>query len=309
MATTRRISLGRVLCPIDFSDTSHHALAHAAALARWHDAQLTILYVFPYLPAVDLPPLPLEDVDRASTLARMREFAAIVPRDVRVDCQLQEAQLVHEAIARQVEATQADMLVMGTHGRSGFQRALLGSVTEKVIRNVKCPALIVPPRAPDIAPDTPVQFHRILCPTDFLESSLKSLEYAISVAEETDAQLTLLHVVEMLAALGGQEPLVADDQFARLRLATIADARRRLNDLIPDDARAYCTIDAVVVEGRAYKQILCHAKESRADLIVMGVHGRGAIDLLLFGSTVQHVLRASTCPVLIVRHAGRMCVC
>ena len=308
MATTRRISLGRVLCPIDFSDTSHHALAHAAAIARWHDAQLTILYVFPYLPAMELPPLPLEDVDRARTLARMREFAAIVPRDVHVDCQVQEAQLVHEAIARQVEATQADMLVMGTHGRSGFQRLLLGSVTEKVIRNVKCPALIVPPRAHDIAPDTPVQFHRILCPTDFLASSLKALEYAIGMAEETDAQLTLLHVVEMLAALG-EEPLVADDQFARLRLATIADARRRLNDLIPDDARAYCTIDAVVVEGRAYKQILCHAKESRTDLIVMGVHGRGAIDLLLFGSTVQHVLRASTCPVLIVRQAGGMCGC
>jgi nucleotide-binding universal stress UspA family protein len=259
-----------------------------------------MLYVFPYLPAIDLPPLPLEDADRAKMLAKMREFAAIVPRDVHVDCQVQEAQLIHQAIVNQAEATRADMLVMGTHGRSGFQRLFLGSVTEKVIRQAQCPTLVVPPRAHDIAPDTPVQFHRILCPTDFLASSLKAFEYAIGIAEEADAQLTLLHVVEMLAAVG-HEPLVPDDQFARLRGATIADARRRLSALIPDDARAYCTIDAVVVEGRAYKQILCHAKERQADLIVMGVHGRGAIDLILFGSTTHHVLRDSLCPVLIVR--------
>lgn len=300
MATTRRISIERVLCPIDFSETSHHALAHAAAVARWHEAQLTMLYVYPYLPAMDLPPLPLEDRERANLLARMRDFAAIVPRSVEVDYQVQEARLVHEAIVRHVESAETDMLVMGTHGRSGFQRLFLGSVTEKVIRNVKCPTLIVPPRAYGVAPDTPVQFHRILCPTDFMASSLKAFEYAISVAEETDAQLTLVHVVEMLAALG-PEPPVADDHFARLRGAAIADARRRLSDLIPDDARAYCTIDAVVVEGRADKQILCQAKEREADLIVMGVHGRGAIDLLLFGSTTQHVVRASTCPVMIVR--------
>jgi nucleotide-binding universal stress UspA family protein len=180
MVMTRRISMQRVLCPIDFSDTSHHALAHAAALARWHKAQLTMLYVFPYLPALDLPPLPLADDDRANMLAKMRECAAIVPRDVQVDCQLRDARLVHEAIVGQVNATHADMLVMGTHGRSGFQRLFLGSVTEKVIRHVTCPTLVVPPRAGDIALDTPVQFHRILCPMDFMASSLRAFEYAIT---------------------------------------------------------------------------------------------------------------------------------
>jgi nucleotide-binding universal stress UspA family protein len=289
-----------VLCPIDFSDTSHHALAHAAVMARWHEAALTMLYVFQNLPAVDLSPMPLEEADRAGLLARMRDFAAIVPQDVRVDCQLQEAPRVHDAIVAEVEATDADLLVMGTHGRSGFQRVFLGSVTEKVMRKAKCPTLIVPPRAHDAASDAEVQFRRILCPTDFSESSLGAFEHAIGVAEETDAHLTLLHVVELLAAVG-QEPSFADDQFARLREATIADARRRLSNFIPDDARAYCTIDAVVAEGRAYKQILCQAKEEQADLIVMGVHGRGVIDLLLFGSTTHHVVRAATCPVLVVR--------
>ena len=99
----------------------------------------------------------------------------------------------------------------------------LGSVTEKVIRTVTCPTLVVPPRAPDVAPDTPVTFRHILCPTDFLASSLKACEYAISVAEEWDAQVTLVHVVEMLAAVGEAPPV--DDPYARLREAAIADAR------------------------------------------------------------------------------------
>src|SRR5262245_9944320 len=118
MATTRRISIERVLCPIDFLDASHHALEHAAAIAHWYKAQLTMLYVYPYLPAMDLPPMPLDDAVRAKTLEKMRGLAEIVPPDVEVDCQVHEAQLVHEAILKHIEATRPHMLVMGTHGRS-----------------------------------------------------------------------------------------------------------------------------------------------------------------------------------------------
>jgi nucleotide-binding universal stress UspA family protein len=300
MPATRRTSIERILCPIDFSDTSHHALAHAAAIARWYEARLTLLYVFVNLPALDLPPLVLEEGDRARLFGQMRAFADIVPPEVQVDCQLQEERLVHDAILAQVAATQADLLVLGTHGRSGFQRLFLGSVTEKVIRKVKCPTLIVPPRAPDIAPAAPVEFHRVLCPIDFSDGSLEALEYAINLSEEADGQLTLLHVTEMPAALT-QEPFVVEDEIARIREAAATDARRKLANLIPENARAYCTIDTAVVEGRAYREILRRATERKTDLIVMGVHGRGALDLLLFGSTTHHVIRASACPVLIVR--------
>jgi nucleotide-binding universal stress UspA family protein len=300
MPATRRTSIERILCPIDFSDISHHALAHAAAIARWYEARLTLLYVFVNLPALDLPPLVLEEGDRARLLGQMRAFADIVPPEVQVDCQLQEERLVHDAILAQVADTQADLLVLGTHGRSGFQRLFLGSVTEKVIRKVKCPTLIVPPRAPEIAPGAPVEFHRVLCPIDFSDGSLAALEYAINLSEEADGQLTLLHVTEMPAALT-QEPFVVEDEIARIREAAATDARRKLANLIPENARAYCTIDTAVVEGRAYREILRRATENKTDLIVMGVHGRGALDLLLFGSTTHHVIRASACPVLIVR--------
>jgi nucleotide-binding universal stress UspA family protein len=294
------ISISHILCPIDYSEISHHALAHAAAIAHWYEARITVLYVFPNLPTVDAPPLILDEEERARLMHQMRQFAAGVPSTVAVDFRLQEAGFVHDEIVRQIEAAQADMLVLGTHGRSGFQRLFLGSVSEKVIRKVTCPTLIVPPRAPDVAVDAPVRFHRILCPVDLSESSLDALAYAINIAEEADARLTLLHVVELPRALS-DEPTVIDVDIPRIREQAVARARQRLNGLIPEQASTYCTVEATVVEGRAYREILRQAIEGGSDLIVMGVHGRGALDLLLFGSTTHHVIRASTCPVLIVR--------
>ena len=294
------IPITHVLCPIDFSDTSQHALAHAAAIARWYEARLTVLYVFVNLPTMEGPPLVLDHADRERLTMQMRQFAAAVPSTVRMEFRIQEGAFAHDEIAAQITAMHADLMVLGTHGRSGFQRLFLGSVSEKVIRKATCPTLIVPPRASDVATDAPVQFHRILCPIDFSDSSFYALEYAINLAEEADARLTVLHVME-LPRIPSDEPAVVDIDVSRIHEAAMTDARRKLHDLIPARARDYCTVDTAVVEGRAYQEILRRAAERQSDLIVMGVHGRGALDLLVFGSTTHHVIRSSTCPVLIIR--------
>jgi nucleotide-binding universal stress UspA family protein len=225
----------------------------------------------------------------------MQQLAALVSAGVPVDYQIVEAGFVHCAIVAEVEATRADMLVLGTHGRSGFQRVFLGSVAEKVIRSATCPTLIVPPRAWD----APAHFHRILCPIDFSDSSLRALEFAINLSEEADAKLTLLHVVDIPPAYS-QEPFFLDGELVRARDAAAGAAGQQLNSLIHEKARTVRMVDTAVVEGRAYQQILQQAAEGKADLITMGVHGRGTLDLLLFGSTTHHVIRASLCPVLIV---------
>jgi nucleotide-binding universal stress UspA family protein len=292
------ITITHVLCPIDFSDTSQHALVHAAAFARWYQARLTLLYVFVNLPTLDLPPLVLGDADRARLESDMRAMAA--PSGVSVDLHVEQAGYAHDEILRQVAATAADLLVLGTHGRSGFQRLFLGSVTEKVIRKATCPTLVVPPRASDVPADAPVRFRRILCAIDFSEGSLSALAYALNVAEEADARLTLLHVIETPPELR-ENPLAPDFDIDSIHAAAAADARRRLDDLVPEQARTYCTVETAVVDGRAYRKVLQRAAEEETDLIVMGVHGRGAVDLLLFGSTTHHIIRAATCPVLIVR--------
>ena len=296
------IRITQILCPVDFSEISQHALDHAAAIARWYEARLTVLYVFANLPTMDLPPLVLEDADRERLLTDLRRMAAAVSPEVPVDLRIQEAAYVHEEILAQLGAVHADLLVLGTHGRSGFQRLFLGSVTEKTIRKAPCPTLVVPPRASDVAAGTPIRFRRILCPIDFSESSLDAVAYAIAMAEEADAQLTLLHVVELPPVLVETPPVPPPD-LSRIREAAAADARRRLHDLIPEQAQTYCNVETAVVEERAYREVLRHAMERQVDLIVMGVHGRGVLDRLVFGSTTHYVIRASGCPVLIVRRA------
>ena len=296
------IRIAHVLCPVDFSDISQHALDHAAAIARWYEARLTLLYVFPNFPVVDIPSLVLGEPDRERLMAGLRGMAAAVPQQVSVDFRIEEAAYVHEAIVAQVGETHADLLVLGTHGKSGFQRLFLGSVTEKVIRKAPCPTLVVPPRAPDVDAGSPIQFRRILCPVDFSESALEAMVFALNMAQEADATLTLLHVVEFSPVLS-ETPLMPAPDLSRVREAADADARHRLHALIPESTDTYCTVETAVVEGRAYREILRHATELHSDLIVMGVHGRGALDQLVFGSTTHHVLRASACPVLVVRSA------
>jgi nucleotide-binding universal stress UspA family protein len=294
------IRITHVLCPVDVSEISQHALDHAAAIARWYEARLTLLYVFANLPTMDLPPLVLEDADRERLMGDLRRMAAAMPREVPVEFSIQEAGYVHEEILVQLDITHADLLVIGTHGRSGFQRLFLGSVTEKVIRKAACPTLVVPPRAPDVPAGSPIQFRRMLCAVDFSESSLDALAYAINMAQEADAQLTVVHVVEW-PPMVMTEPMIPVPDLPGIRDTAVADARRRLHDLIPEQARTYCTVETAVVEGRAYREILRQATERQSSLIVMGVHGRGALDLLVFGSTTHHVIRTSACPVLIVR--------
>ena len=294
------IRISRILCPVDFSETSQHALDHAVAIARWYDASLTVLFVFPNLPVMDLPPLVLEDADRERLLVEMRRMVDRVPTRMTVDCRVRDAPFIHDGIVAQSKAVHADLLVLGTHGRSGFQRLFLGSVTEKVIRQAACPTLVVPPRAPEPAAAAPVEFRRILCPVDFSESSLNALALAINMAKEADARLTLLHVVEWPRPVS-QEPLAFDVDLARLRDAALSDARRRLHDLIPDQAATYCTVETMVSEGKAHQTIVSHAAEHRCDLIVMGVHGSGVVERLLFGSTTHQVIRSAGCPVLIAR--------
>jgi len=199
----------------------------------------------------------------------------------------------------------AELLVMGTHGRSGFERFLLGSVTEKVLRKASCPVLTVPRRHPDAVPATPVLFKQILCPVDFSDCSMQALNYAMSLAQEADAHLTVLHVMahEMAVTDDAYSAILLNDRegLADFRERREADARQRLKQAVPETVAAYCSVETMVSSGKPSREILRIAAERQSDLIVVGVHGRGAADLMFFGSTTNHVVREATCPVLTVR--------
>jgi len=142
--------------------------------------------------------------------------------------------------------------------------------------------------------------HRILCPVDFSDSSLKALEYAMSLAQEADADLLLMHVIEGVPDVRTWQQPLNPSILEYLRLSE-QNALQRLRMLIPADAHAWCRPHETLVTGKPYEEILRVAGEQDTHLIVMGVHGRNPIDLLLFGSTTNHVVRGAACPVLTLK--------
>jgi nucleotide-binding universal stress UspA family protein len=297
------IEFKHIICPVDFSESSIAAFAHAVAIARWYDAQVTVLHVVPTFEPIQvrgdlgdpvrvITPMPREQV--LEEMSRALNLAAVAPRITPVA----EAGDPQTTIIDQAISTKADLIVMGTHGRRGFKRLLLGSVTEAVLREAPCPVLTVPPQAPASVSEA-VTFKRILCPVDVSPSALQALGFALDLARQADGRVTLLHVVEWLAE---EEPRTSTHfSVPEYRRYLVEDARERLRNLVAAESRTWVEIDDAVVFGRAHREILRAAETTPADLIVMGAQGRGGIGLALFGSTTQQVVRGATCPVLTVR--------
>jgi nucleotide-binding universal stress UspA family protein len=299
------IEFKRILCPVDFSDSSTRALAHAAALARWYDAQLTVLHVVPTFEPMQVQAelgVPVHFVNpmtREEIVGQMRPF--LERAGVSSEAQLSaEAGDAPTTIVDQALTTRADLIVIGTHGRRGFKRLLLGSVAETVLHEAPCPVLTVSPHTAATTADV-VTFKRILCPIDFSPSALQALGFALDLARQVDGLVTLLHVVEWLPE---DEPRAsAHFNVPEFRGYMVNDAKQRLRSLVAEEARAWCEIDDVIVSGRAHREILRAAEARSAELIVMGSQGRGGVGLALFGSTTQQVVRSAVCPVLTVRGA------
>jgi nucleotide-binding universal stress UspA family protein len=175
-------------------------------------------------------------------------------------------------------------------------------VAEKLVRRLPCPVLTVC-HEEGRTWETPGLITRILCATDFSESSLHALEFTLAMAASTQAEVTLLHAVEFVPDLGDAVYRVALPEVQPLRLELQREAAKQLDETLArvrgEDRSVHVTPRVVV--GRAYKEILWAATEERADLIVIGAQGHGPIEHMISGSNAQHVIRRATCPVLTVR--------
>jgi nucleotide-binding universal stress UspA family protein len=308
------IDVTSILCPIDFSDFSRHGLLHAVQLARWFNSRLTVLYVYPPpgapppvlfsgLPG-PLPPYPALTVSPESTHEMMVEETEAFVRTVdatgvalRVDAR---AGAAVPCILDEARDQRSDLIVLGTHGHSGFDRWMLGSVTEKVLRKAACPVLTVPAPVAQPPGDALGLFKRILCAVDFSDASLRALEYSLALAQEADAELLILHVLDALPdAPHWRQP--NDSVMVEYVRLMEQDAIKRLDAAMPREAKNWCRPQQILGTGKPYAEILRSAGDHGVNLIVLGVHGRNPIDLMFFGSTTNHVVRAALCPVLTVR--------
>jgi nucleotide-binding universal stress UspA family protein len=273
--------LRRILCPIDFSEASVAAVDEAVALARAGGGEITVLFVLPYAAPsrADRPLVPAgvseavtEDVEALLGPAR----AAGIP--VRV-C-LKTGWPARE-ILEVVRRTAPDVVVMATHGRGGFKRRVLGSVTAEVLRNAICPVLTIGHRPPDPTLPTPARRDVVLCALGLSASSPRTLAHALDLARSTGARLILLH------AFGDDAP-------------DIRDARRRLRALVAAHERPGDRIEMVVVAGDPARQIQHMAAARRAALVVVGAKG---LSDRLTGSTADRVIRNAPCAVFTVPSA------
>jgi nucleotide-binding universal stress UspA family protein len=273
-------------------------------LARWYDSEVCVPHVvqiaLPPAPYSPTPPVALTPEQREETSRQLARFVdACEPGTVKVSTVVLTGGAATE-ILRQARELPADLIVLGTHGRSGFEHLLMGSVAERVLRRAPCPVCTIRAGVHATATRTPpAPFARILCAIDFSPASLNALEYALSLAQESGGRLALLHVEDWPHDVRATEALGAD--AARYQRQIHERAVRELSAAVPADARAWCDIEEIVAVGRPYETILQTAAERSVDLVVLGAHGRAGLDLHVLGSTTDRVVRAATCPVLTVR--------
>jgi len=237
---------------------------------------------------VPLDPLPLE-AGREWQQARLdlAEFLARNPLEGVAHEEILLRGDLWDVISSVIEKNEIDLLVLGTRGLKGLKKLAMGSGAEKIYRQALCPVLTVGPSV--AATSKPHLPKRILFPTDLSESSLRALPYALSLAEENQANLIFLHVV----------PLVPWQEQA----STAETSRKRLQSLVPKEAEAWCRPEFVVRFDFPVESILSLAEQARADLIVMGVKKSAGISVTshLPWTTASEVVSRAPCLVLTVR--------
>ena len=284
----------RILCPTDFSEFSDIAYRYALSIAQHYGGKLFVEHVVELWqhPEAAFVPAHYYVEFRSHLLGKGEEELQRFVRNhanngIRPEPVVEQG-IAADAILALAEAQEVDLIVMGTHGRRGFDRLMIGSVTERVLRKASCPVLAVHKPSRDflsLREQDPIRLNRILFCTDFSENSRKALSHALSLTAEYNAELTLLHVLKDIPGASSIDDAIAMEQ---------------LDSLIPPEELKAGRIRPMVRRGSAYEQIIQLALETRPDIVVMAVRGRGALNLAVFGSTTYRVIQLGPCPVLAV---------
>jgi nucleotide-binding universal stress UspA family protein len=284
LETTTNISFKNILLLTDFSEASQTASAYALGLARHFKAEL--------FPAHACDPVILTEVVDSSLLGtiveneRQRLVSFIKEQDV-VTHPLFAQGIIEAALPRWVEENGIDLVVVGTHGRKGLQRLLMGSTAEFVFRNARCPVLTVGPHV-TTRPYTDFKAESLLFPTDLGPHADCAASYALSFARATHAHLTLMHVIPLEAA------------FQRDRGELLAEARKKIEKLIPSDANLWCEPELIVEIGDPERELLGYAETERPDMIVLGLPHDKKFSNFRSGVTYK-LISTAPCPVLTIR--------
>jgi nucleotide-binding universal stress UspA family protein len=283
----------RILCPTDFSGCARAGLDMAIGLAAQYGAELMACHVLTAPSAGQGP----AEVGRADPHDLIKALGVLLEPARAAGTRTRSAIVFGDAAAGIIDhaaAWPADLVIMGSHGQGAREGWSIGSVADQVVRGAPCAVLLLPASAAGRGA-TPA-FRRVLCATDFSGPSRTAVVYGAGLAAASGGELLMLHVMEWFPEANSCQPLVAPEYGMDLS----EDARDRLAQAAPEDARI-ARREMLVTAGRPHREILRLARQRNVDLIVLGVHARRAVDRRLPGTTISHVLRAASCPVLTVR--------
>lgn len=296
------IGIGRILVPVDFSDPSKKALGHGLSLAIETNATLILAHIVPFAPPVPYAhPYESRKLTETEAADVASELDELVDRELRGSVQTEAVVAfgdVRDELLRIAEEKDVDLIIMGTHGRRRFERWLLGSVAEGVLRHSHVPVLTVShlDSAHSIERPQPIPLHRILCATDLSEGALNAVNRSLEWARQFSAEVTILHVVPPVNWAFGAEHVALD-----IEVDTEAIRRgslKRLTEMLPAEVKEDPRVRTQLRQGTPWEVILETADESKADLIVLSTSSRPGLDRALLGSTAERVVRAAHVPVL-----------
>lgn len=289
-----RVRIENILFATDFSTGSDAALPYATAVARRYHSMLYVVNVVPPVPHDFIPPDPIPAAHVSTE--KMRLFVSTDLLQGIAHKEYVENGAVTEVLHEFADKWKIDLIVLGTHGRRGLQKLLLGSVAEDIFRHAPCPVMTIGPQV--IHRMGPEDLRHILYATDFGEDAGRALPYALSLAEEHHAKLTLLHaappepdVVQLWDALPAIEKAEAQ-----------ARAEAELRRLIPEDAALVTHPDYQIEFGDPASVIVNTANRIDADVIVLGVKRPMPLSTHLHSGTAYRVVCEAQCPVLTVGH-------
>lgn len=292
IAAPTRIAIQNIAVATDFSACAESAAQYASALARRYGSMLYTVNVLPHLPFVESSDIDPEKTRRAAEqkLAGLAGSPAL--QGIRHIELLREGE-VARVLSQLVREQHVDLIVLGTHGRTGLGKLLLGSVAEEVFRTAECAVLTLGPHVTRKADG----LQHILYATDFGPESVLALPYAFSLAEEHRARLTLLHVsavpgVALAATEPGAMPVIPPYEL-------VAEGEKQLSEMIASQPPLWHEPDYLVQFGPPAETIVRIAGRD-VDLIVLGVKRPAAITKHLGGGVAYKVVCEAPCPVLSV---------
>jgi nucleotide-binding universal stress UspA family protein len=302
----KKPTIRNILVPIDFSKMSIRAIDTAKRLAQRYNATVHLAHVhqldYPAGFTAPMPPLmPFSLVnyeqDEKKRLAHELRVLADKHDLSRTNCHLLGGAPAFDEICRLANELPADLIVMPTHGRSGFKHVFLGSTAERVVQHSPCPVFVARQDKRQSKSGPSPSINTILVPVDFSDCSLRGLQYAISFAEKFAARIILLHAIQITYPY-------TSDRYALYDLSVVTsalqkDAERQMRTFVRVAKLSPVKFETAITTGQPASAICAFARRHHVDLIITSTHGRTGFKHVLIGSTAEQVVRHAPCPVLV----------